>query len=937
MKNSNLKISLLVVILITLLAGCHKNEKLPVYTNSIGMKMIKIPAGSFMMGDSSGQWDEVPVHKVKILKSFFMSRTEITGKQFRQFKKDYGFASEKYAIGVDWYEANEFCKWLSKKEGKNYRLPTEAEWEYVCKNRDKWGVENMLDSTLEWCYDWYGPYVDSTQVNPVGVEQGIAKVVRGGLPDVFVKKYSYPEKFYYRPSNRAGMAPNFKGFTVPLIKNKNTPEVNNTVKYKGLAGIVYDDLKMKKPLRLYSIPLVNSSSLKWILMNNWTAKWLGSIKPVATGNYTFIIKADNRVSMSVAGKTIISGNGKDKILHSAVLHLKAGERYPIKIKYLHNGGKSFLKLYWSKAEGKKEIIPPNVFSFGNKDKNEIESEYKEGIFARYVKPSISFRIVQAPELKSKPTTYTAPFVEQCVKTKGVDLKSGPNLKKPYFRKRFLHSVPPDKSSKKEIVLSGLHPSLGGHNHHSSIVVCPNGDLLAVYFSSVYEDAPEVLLMGSRLRYGSDEWEMPTPILDLPDVQDGSPLLWRDGNTIYLFWGNIHLKGGYPFQWVQSTDNGATFSKVHYPKITSVVDGFAPQPITSVIKDKDGTIYLACDGVGAHSLLWASKDNMKTWFDTGGRTGGRHTAIVLLKNGNFFGLGGKKSDIDGFMPISVSSDKGKTWSISKSVFPCLGGGQRPALIRLKSGCLLYAGDFQRKDGFQPKGIKEHGAFVALSSDEGKTWRIKKLPGTLISTDKKAAAKMGGGTLGYVSLAQSENGMIHLITSKNSPALHFEFNEAWILDSSNTKDYSGIMNSKAHKIFKLKTYTEKYPDGKIRCKYSGGIANDGRFLLDGKEEWFYENGKLKYTVNYKLGKRVGAEEYYSKNGKIKWGRDFSNNVFTWIQYWRNGNKKSESHWKNFHCDGVALLWNRAGTLIQKGIFVDGVLKNETYKTNLKRTKK
>ncbi|NOX65412.1 MAG: exo-alpha-sialidase [Chlorobi bacterium] len=76
-------------------------------------------------------------------------------------------------------------------------------------------------------------------------------------------------------------------------------------------------------------------------------------------------------------------------------------------------------------------------------------------------------------------------------------------------------------------------------------------------------------------------------------------------------------------------------------------------------------------------------------------------------------------------ILVSKDKGRTWQIRKSIFPSLGGGQRPALIRFKSGRLLYAGDFQRKDGFQPSGITKRGSFVALSNDEGKTFVGEKL--------------------------------------------------------------------------------------------------------------------------------------------------------------------------------------------------------------------
>jgi antitoxin component YwqK of YwqJK toxin-antitoxin module len=904
-----------------MLFSCKYENK----SNFLEINLIKIPAGNYVMGDSLGSWDENPIHQVNISNSFYISETEITAKQFHGFKKDYRFSEEEYAIGVSWYEANEFCIWLSKKEGKNYRLPTEAEWEYICKAEGNWGVMNMLDSTLEWCNDWYGDYQDTIQTNPIGIDHGIAKVVRGGLPDDFIKEYSYSENYYSRPTNRSGMPPNFRGFTVPVYyEGSNKPSIQkNTIINQGLTGIVYDDLKMTAPLELYSISNVNSTGQKWISMNNWAAKWQGMIVAPVSGKVTFKVISDYKVQIEIAGESIISGKGKDRSL-TGVKYLKGGEKYPILINYIHDGGNSLLKLFWSWEGKSEEIIPKDAFTHNDVDKNRISEEYRKGIFSRYVKPSIGFRIVQAPELNSKPTPYQAPFIQQGIKEKAVFLEKG--SLKPYFRKRYLHPLPLDHSSKEEIIASGLHPSFGGHNHHSSTVVCSNGDLLTVYFISVYEDAPEVSLMASRLRYGSDEWDMPTPLIDLPDVNDVSSLLWNDDGKIYLFWGNIHLKGGYPFQWIESTDNGATFSQVKFPKIERVIDGYTPQPITSIFKDREGTIYLASDGIAAHSFLWASKDNGKTWFDTGGRTGGRHTAIVPQQNGNFYGVGGKKSDIEGFMPISISTDKGKSWEMRKSVFPSLGGGQRPALIRLKSGNLLFAGDFQRKDGYQPEGITERGAFAALSIDEGKTWKIKKIPGTLENSKEETAITMRGETLGYVSLAQGENGMIHLTTSTNAPALHFEFNEAWIESNVTLLNNDNIlMRSASNEIDKIKTYTEKYSNGEIKIRYSGGITNDGRFLLNGKEEWYYKDGAKKYDAEYKLGKKTETEKYYSKNGKLIWKRSFKDNDFTWTQYWENGKIKSESYWKNKKCNGIAKRWDNNGVLISNVKFNNGKIIN------------
>ena len=132
--------------------------------NSVGIKMVKIGPGSFEMGSTLGRdyWDEQPVHKVTISRAFYISETEVTAKQFRQFKAEFVGTAEHlpYAAGVSWYEAAAFCEWLSKKEGKPYRLPTEAEWEYACRagstslyssgdrrpragQANAWGLKNM--------------------------------------------------------------------------------------------------------------------------------------------------------------------------------------------------------------------------------------------------------------------------------------------------------------------------------------------------------------------------------------------------------------------------------------------------------------------------------------------------------------------------------------------------------------------------------------------------------------------------------------------------------------------------------------------------------------------------------------------------------------------------------------------------------------------------
>ncbi len=270
-------------------------------TDSIGMKLVLIPAGEFKMGSGESaeataaffnktygeDWlktdpfaDEHPQHRVRITKPFFLGVYNVTRGQFRQFvrdtgyktdaekgkkpgaygwnpdKKEFGF-NEKYSwrnagfeqtdehpvVNVSWNDAVAFCKWLSRKEGKTYRLPTEAEWEYACRagtaTRYYSGddpetlakVANVADATFKakfphWrytikandgyvftapvgsfkpnafalydmhgnasqlCSDWYGKnyYAASPTDDPTGPDIGVFRLARGGSwldqPDV---------------------------------------------------------------------------------------------------------------------------------------------------------------------------------------------------------------------------------------------------------------------------------------------------------------------------------------------------------------------------------------------------------------------------------------------------------------------------------------------------------------------------------------------------------------------------------------------------------------------------------------------------------------------------------------------------------------------------------------------------------------------------------
>jgi hypothetical protein len=264
----------------------------------------------------------------------------------------------------------------------------------------------------------------------------------------------------------------------------------------------------------------------------------------------------------------------------------------------------------------------------------------------------------------------------------------------------------------------------------------------------------------------------------------------------------------------------------------------------VVRDKNGVIYLPVDGAGSTAVLFASKDDGKTWYDTGGRTAGRHTTLVIGRDGALIGFGGKNSNIDGFMPKVVSRDGGKTYVKSKTPFRPLGSGQRPSIIRLASGRLFFVADLFDKKKLGPDGA---GAFVALSDDDGETWKTRQLPDVV--------------TVGYVTATQAPNGVIHLVTSKNEPAYHIELNEAWVLQG-------GPEEPDAH----------------------------GQLRLNGKQIFYYENRQKLWEVSYERGRKLGIETLWNEDGSKRWERRYGlGGEWTWTIFGDSGKVTAESRWK------------------------------------------
>jgi len=911
------------------------------YENSIGMKMLLIKAGTFKMGTTNPSfesWSENPAHDVSISRPFSISQTEVTIEQFQQFKPGFtgSMSAGDYAVGISWYEAVAFCEWLSQKEGKPYRLPTEAEWEYTARAgtttsfwsgthppdqnvSNPWGLKNVHSGPLEWCWDWYGPYTWIKQKDPVGVQSGMARVVRGGGLD-------QDEAYYARSANRAGMAPGFKlmpGASLdrksgmrhrePALKADTRKGSSRTMR-QGLSGTFYDTPNLRTPKKTMVIEKLEHrwNEERTVKSSTWSGKWGGFLIAPVTGEVTFHVAADYGATLEIQDESVVHWFGAEGN-ESGGFQMVKGKAYPVCVMYYHNLGKAFMNIQWSWTGQEKTAIPAESLFFTG----ESEQAYNK-IFVLSKIPgahSIGFRIVQAPMPDTKPLPESVPFTRQCVVQKNDWLKKGPDPNRPWYRKRAMLPMPPDNElNRNAIRAAGLNPGIMGHNHSPALEVCPNGDLLMVIYTSEHEFEPEVSLLASRLRFGADQWDMPEILFDFPDVNDHAPLLWTDADVLHAIWGNPRLSSAYPFQWTTSKDNGATWGEVRFPVFKGPIGPHSRQPVNTMLRDARNRLFVPGDGEGGSSILWATTDNGETWYDTGGRSGGRHTSYVILKNGNILGMGGKDTEIDGYMTKSISTDAGKTWKVTKTPFSTLGSNQRPSVLRLHSGRLFFTGDFQRRDGHKPIGIKESGAYVALSEDEGITWHIKKLAGAQLHEEDLRTE-----TVGYTAARQAPNGIIHLITSMNTPCLHFELNEAWILSDA------GILEPEAPQVNDIRVFEEKYPDGRLKGKWQAGIGSDGRILLHGKQEWYHENGQKQWEVTYGAGKKAGEESLWDPDGRLLWSWSHpESGIGTWTQYWSNGRKKAESGWKDFKAQGLATTWDPSGKRLSAVSFHDGRIK-------------
>jgi len=236
-------------------AAVNQPKPGPLVTNSIAMKLAYIPPGEFTMGSPKSEagrsGDEIQ-HKVTLTKGCYLGIHPVTQAQWKAVMGDSASRFKGDDLPIDevlWSDAVTFCKKLSEKEGRRYRLPTSAEWEYACravtttafntgddeaalkeagwyggnsdskthpvgqKKPNAWGLYDMHGNVWQWCQDDLIDYTSAAVTDPAGSANGSRHVMRGG-------DWRCSPQFC-RSAKRFGSGPNFRddvfrGFRVVL-------------------------------------------------------------------------------------------------------------------------------------------------------------------------------------------------------------------------------------------------------------------------------------------------------------------------------------------------------------------------------------------------------------------------------------------------------------------------------------------------------------------------------------------------------------------------------------------------------------------------------------------------------------------------------------------------------------------------------------------------
>ncbi len=368
----------------------------------------------------------------------------------------------------------------------------------------------------------------------------------------------------------------------------------------------------------------------------------------------------------------------------------------------------------------------------------------------------------------------------------------------------------------------IFPPQSEHVHSSSIVECPNGDLLAAWFQGSGErSANDVRVMGSRLRSvgsssGNQEWESPFLMADTPDIPDCNPVLFIDAQErLWMFWIVVHTnrwersilkyrradsyrKSAAP-QWnwqdIILLDPGDTFPELleaglketgfaqpmwaeYAPRYADMLIEAAKDPVkrqigwmtrTCPITLPSGRILLPLYSDGYNASLMAYSDDGGDHWNTGRPIVGLgpiQPTIARRKNGELVAYCRDSGIEPSRVMHSVSSDDGETWSVARDTNLPNPGSSLAVVTLADSRFLMVYNDTEEG---------RHQLAVAISSDEGATWPVRR---HLEQSEPRT------GSYGYPTAVQARDGRVHVSYSHRGESgasiKHAAFDVEWVAE-------------------------------------------------------------------------------------------------------------------------------------------------------------
>lgn len=303
-----------------------------------GITLVPIPAGKFKMGSpdsEAGRGDDEQEHSVTITHSFLMGATPVTQSQWVEVMgpEHLTYIGGDIPVEASFDDAVAFCKKLSQREGKTFRLPTEAEWEYACragaagtyggtgnldnmgwyehnsggkvhpvagKKPNSWNLYDMHGNVSQWSSDWYAPYSPEAATNPSGPDTGSRHVLRGGTWNSFAVDCRSASRNAV-PASDPGIR---AGFRVCV----------------GDVGHVLRDIAMPRPAEptvVWKKGPLGTSIADWLHVSRWmTVRRIASFNPEEVGEMDSVKMSGDGSKIAYAchaGVFVINSDGTGKI------------------------------------------------------------------------------------------------------------------------------------------------------------------------------------------------------------------------------------------------------------------------------------------------------------------------------------------------------------------------------------------------------------------------------------------------------------------------------------------------------------------------------------------------------------------------------------------------------------------------------------------------